>query len=267
MNCRELHEYLFAFLDSELDAPLSIEVQRHLEHCPECAREAEIERTIHRQLSSVLHPSGVGVSTGEEAELEAIVTTITARDSGGVRHARRPRRWPALLATAAVLGIGIFEGVTWIGRQTPHSADQFVDLLISDFKHFEENGRPLQIASSDSSAVSNWLADQTALAVALPVVREKDGKLLGARKCKIDGNPAAFAIYDLGGTLASLVVVPGPHPDLDTMGRVEQGGHTHWVDRCKGHTVLACKRGALVYAAVSTLPEERLFPLMANAER
>ena len=264
MNCRELREYLFAFLDSELDAPLSIDVQRHLEQCPECAREAEIERAIRRQLSNVLHERDDEPAGGGESELEAIVTTITTRDSGSVRRARRPRRWPAVLVAAAVLGFAIIGGVKWIGRQTPHSGNQFVDLLISDFAHFEEKGRPLQIASSDPSAVSNWLVDQTALVVALPDLNDWDGKLLGARKCKIDGRPAAFAVYDLGGTLASLVVLPGAHPDVDTMERVEQDGHVHWVDRCKGHTVLACKRGALIYAAVSTLPEERLFPLMAN---
>ena len=54
MNCGEAREYLFAFLDSELDASLSIELQRHLERCPDCAREAEIERTIRRHLGSAL---------------------------------------------------------------------------------------------------------------------------------------------------------------------------------------------------------------------
>ena len=89
MNCRELREYLFAFLDSELDAALSIEVQRHLEQCPECAREAEIERAIRRQLSNALHERDDEATGGKETELEAIVTTITARSSEGVRLAGR----------------------------------------------------------------------------------------------------------------------------------------------------------------------------------
>ena len=166
-----------------------------------------------------------------------------------------------------MIAIVVIGSVTWNSARTQHAPNQFVDLLISDFEHFEENGRPLQIASSDPNAVSAWLADQTALLVALPELNDKEGKLLGARKCKIDGKPAAFAVYDLAGSLASLVVTPGPHPDLDLMERVEQGGHTHWVDRCKGHTVLACKRDALIYAAVSTLPDDRLFPLMTNPKR
>ncbi len=54
MICAEAREYLFAFLDNELDAALSMQVQRHLERCPECAREAEIERTIGKQLTTTL---------------------------------------------------------------------------------------------------------------------------------------------------------------------------------------------------------------------
>ena len=48
MNCTEIREYLFAFLDNELDAHLSIELQHHLDHCPACAQQAEIEREGRR---------------------------------------------------------------------------------------------------------------------------------------------------------------------------------------------------------------------------
>jgi anti-sigma factor RsiW len=264
MNCRELREYLFAFLDSELDAPLSIEAQRHLEQCHECAREAEIERAIHRHLSNAVHGTECGTVPVEEEEPEAVLSTITSRRWEVFRPARRPRRWILPLTAAAAIGLAVIGGITWDRTPSHQASNPLVDLLISDFEHFEEKGRPLQIASSDPSAVSAWLADQTALPVELPELNEKEGKLLGARKCKIDGKPAAFAAYELAGTLASLVITRGPHPDVDRMERVEQGGHTHWVDRCKGHTVLACKRDALVYAAVSTLPGERLSPLMTN---
>lgn len=44
MKCRQIRECLFVFLDSELDAAASIRFQRHIEHCPGCAREVEIER-------------------------------------------------------------------------------------------------------------------------------------------------------------------------------------------------------------------------------
>ena len=54
MNCGETREYVFAFLDSELETPLSIDLQLHLDGCPDCAREAEIERAIHKRLDHMM---------------------------------------------------------------------------------------------------------------------------------------------------------------------------------------------------------------------
>jgi len=267
MNCRELREYLFAFLDSELDAGLSIEVQRHLEQCPECAREAEIERAIRRQLSRGLHVSNQDEVAATRTELEDVFARATAYDRPKPESRWRRTPWAAILSAAAVIGFAAIVGILWRGAVGRHYPNQFVDLLIADFEHFQEKGQPLQIASSDPSEVSNWLADQTAFSVTLPVFAEQHGRLLGARKCVIAGKPAALAAYDIQGSLASLVIMPGTYPDIDNMERVEREGHTHWVDRCKGHTVLACKRGALVYAAVSTLPEDRLAALMTSPDR
>lgn len=266
MNCRELREYLFAFLDNELDAALSIEVQRHLEQCPECAREAEIERAIRRQLSQSLHEFGEKAAQPDDSQFDEILERITSNDKPIVKRVRRPNRWAAMFSAAAVLGFAVVLGFLWRG-EGGHRPNQFVDLLIADFEHFQEKGQPLQIASSDPIEVSDWVADQTAFNVTLPALAAPHGKLLGARKCVIDGKPAALAAYDINGSLASLVVMPGTYPDIDNMERIEQGGHTHWVDRCKGHTVLACKRGPLVYAAVSKLPEDRLLALMTNPDR
>ncbi|MEK7757590.1 MAG: zf-HC2 domain-containing protein, partial [Planctomycetota bacterium] len=61
MRCDEVHEYLFAYLDNELDVPVSMELQRHVETCHECAREVEIEWAIKGKLSEVLSREPVDV--------------------------------------------------------------------------------------------------------------------------------------------------------------------------------------------------------------
>ncbi|MCH8880504.1 MAG: zf-HC2 domain-containing protein, partial [Planctomycetes bacterium] len=67
MICTDAREYLFAFLDNELDAHLSIEVQRHLEHCPGCAQQAEIEREIGKHLTTELQDDSVAPPLDEAA--------------------------------------------------------------------------------------------------------------------------------------------------------------------------------------------------------
>ena len=91
-----------------------------------------------------------------------------------------------------------------------------------------------------------------------------------ARSCRdgrsqlATGRPAGFTLYEINGTPASLIVMPGAGIDLDEMQQVRDGAHVHWMDRQDGHTVLACRRGELIYAAVSTLGEDRLALLMTN---
>ena len=72
MNCGEAREYLIAFLDGELDASLSVEVQLHLDHCCDCAREAEIERTIRGRLAGVLQGRAASPTPDEEVLLQAL---------------------------------------------------------------------------------------------------------------------------------------------------------------------------------------------------
>lgn len=263
MTCAEVREYLFAFLDNELDAPLSIELQRHLERCHDCARETEIERTIRKQLEELSDAGAAEVPALNESSGGLFPLDQGVMLKGPVRLETMARRG-SLLATAAAVLL-VIGGATWFvlpKNKTSHAGGRFPDLVISDLEHFLETGKPLQIASTDPGSVATWLHQQTNLPIALPAENDPRYKLVGGRKCKIGGRPAAFAMYEVRGVPASLVVVSGGDAELDGMERVRESGRTHWVDRCKGHTVVACRRGPLVYAVVSRLPEDELLFLM-----
>jgi anti-sigma factor RsiW len=261
MTCGETREYLYAFLDSELDAPLSIELQRHLERCPDCAQQAEIERAIRRQLGAGLESQVVAACTNEQS-LRRMIDQVTG-------HCRSSRLFSGRryllsgVAAAVIVALGAWSVWRTWHPSTPGQA--FADLLVKDFEHFQQEGRPLQIASADRDAIANWLHDKTALAVVLPTADPTHARLLGGRKCSLKGRPAAFALYEIDGVPASLVVVSTDVAQLDFKSPSPGAEKPHFVDRCKGHTVVACTRGSLVYAAVSTLPAEDLVGLMPKA--
>lgn len=286
MSCSKTHEFLFAFLDNELDAPLSIELQRHLERCHQCAREAEIERAIRRQLGCALQPGSVELPLDEET-LRQAVEQVTACGTDGptapaprhgtevvTSHRFKPARtraglYPRLAMAVGIAAVLVMAPVLWFAFYGQTSGDphgRLADLFVADFEHFLDEGQPLQIKSSDRRSVAKWLGRKTALAVVLPLSTDPRCKLMGGRKCKIQGRPAAFAVYEMDGVPASLVVVTASRGELDGLERVVHKGQTHWVGRRRGHTVMACVRDQLVYAAVSTLPAERLRCLMASGE-
>jgi len=264
MNCSQAREYLFAFLDGELDAPLSIELQRHLDHCPTCAREAEIERTIRRQLVAVVNAQHV-------TELQPLLKRAMARVHAS---ARRPRRWwragletgrSRSMAAAAVLLL-MLGGWLVLRASWPSPAPlQLAEVLATDFEHFLSAGKPLDIQSSDSQVVSAWLSDRTRITAALPRMEHGRCKLVGGRPCKVAGRPAAFALYEIDGRPASLIAVEGTDADLRGMVQVAGAPHAYWVDRCRGYTVVASVADGVVRAAIGKAPEGDLRSLLGTA--
>ncbi|MFQ5807197.1 MAG: anti-sigma factor family protein, partial [Phycisphaerae bacterium] len=105
MTCGEAREYLFAFLDNEVDAPLSIELQRHLDGCPHCAREAEIERTIRKRLSGRIEAAADDLPRFADVLRSALPRRDEARVVRGPRPTRfRLRLQPSLRAYPVTKG-------------------------------------------------------------------------------------------------------------------------------------------------------------------
>jgi len=264
MTCEEVREYLYVFLDNELDAALSIEFQRHLERCGRCASEVEIERTIRRSLAAQFDDVDMPPLPEPAQFLQPFRADCVPRQRS-LSFFRLHRRALVLTTLVAML---VFGAVAWLLPRTGAAGPtdlSFADLVVADFRHFLSEDRPVQFASADSAAVGGWLRAKTGLSVSMPPASSEGCRLIGARKCNIAGRTAAFAMNRIGGVPASLVATNAAGLEMSGMARVKLGGRTHWVDRCKGHTVVACRRGDLVYAAVSTLPQEKLLCLMADA--
>jgi anti-sigma factor (TIGR02949 family) len=50
LTCEEVLHHLFAYLDQELDAETSAEIERHLESCRGCFSRAEFEKRLKERV-------------------------------------------------------------------------------------------------------------------------------------------------------------------------------------------------------------------------
>lgn len=260
MNCGEVHEILYAFLDSELESALSIEVQRHLEQCAHCGREAETEREIRKRIAGALEPVRDGSSAAEDR-----LSHVLARTEQIVRRPRR-RFWLGLAAAAAAILLALAATSQLPRRAAAPGEQHLAEAVVADFEHFLKKGRPIQIASADGNEVSQWLREQTGIAVSLPTVAGEHCRLIGARKCRLNDRPAAFALYEMSATPACLVAMADASESLDPMQPVSRDGRVYWVDRCREHTVVAYRSRSLIYAAVSRAEADELIHLMSHLE-
>ncbi|MCH8914041.1 MAG: hypothetical protein IIA33_10800 [Planctomycetes bacterium] len=161
------------------------------------------------------------------------------------------------MAAAVAAAVVLWTATRDVSPPSPQ-ADNLADLVADDYRRFVEEGKTVQLASADAAEVSAWLRGQTGLEVSIGSITGHGCRLVGARKCKLAGRPAAFALYDMAGTPVSLVATDGAAIGVGQMKRVDNGASEYWVDRCAGHTVVATRAGDLIYAAVSTLPQNDL---------
>ena len=260
MICSEAHEYLFAFLDNELDASLSMDFQHHIDHCAVCAREIEIERTIREQLICSLKTQDSEMPFNKHA-----LKQIIRQNKTSVMRSRLVSRRTVLAACAVVVfAVGITSHFVMQYVDDTEDHCKFVNLVVSDFKHFLQEGQPIHFASSNANAVSDWLLRQTDLEVVLPSAKGPHCKLLGARRCKIEGRAAAFIVYEIQGTPVSLLAVTGRNGDLKQMNQIEYNDQIHWVDHFKDISVVAYRRNNLVYAMVSKLNKDELIHFLSG---
>lgn len=50
INCEEVIERLFEFLDQELDEDLSNRIEQHIRHCRDCFTRAQFERRLRERV-------------------------------------------------------------------------------------------------------------------------------------------------------------------------------------------------------------------------
>ena len=172
-------------------------------------------------------------------------------------------RWNRIAAVAASVVI-VAGSALWYALAAG-SGNELTQLAVADFEHFLQEGRKLQIESGDRHRVASWLVEKTSIAVLLPTPSDPACKLLGGRKCKLAGRPAAFAVYDMQGTPASLVAIDLNAISLENMREESHQGVTHLVGRLNGFTIVASRRDSMVYAAVGKLPKNELLCLVTDS--
>src|SRR5436309_8275427 len=109
MKCNEIRNLVLAYLDSELDARTSQEIQLHLQSCSECAQIFEQEEKFNERLFR-------GLRVGQSSP--ALWEKVESRLRPGSSIAGFFRRWKmlALGGLAALFILGLAVGIAhWVG--------------------------------------------------------------------------------------------------------------------------------------------------------
>jgi anti-sigma factor RsiW len=198
MKCNEIRNLALAYLDSELDAKTSQEIQLHLKTCPECAQIFEQEEEFNERLFGVLSAGRLTLALWEKIESHL-----------------RPKRYSAWLFPQwrkfAVAGLGILlvAGMAAGGFMVYRSRLPSLDLaeaVEKDHREVVEGKMTPQFAGALPKEIAKEMGERLDAAAFNAVPAATGFHADGARLCHLKGVPVAWLMGRCDGVPVSLVV-------------------------------------------------------------
>ncbi|QRK06526.1 zf-HC2 domain-containing protein [Archangium violaceum] len=241
-SCDSVRTFLSAYLDGEATPLPRVDLERHLESCTTCAREAEDLRTLRTVVRNAWVPAPV--PAGLRRSVEAL------------RADRHPRRrlvalGGALAALAAALLVFLVPGST-------AKASSLAEAAVITHQGLVNGLLPLDVAERDPTRLSALLSARLPFQVVLPKLDDATLKLDGARMVPLDGAYAAVVSYRREGEPVSLAIAPRPYAGKPSgESRTEVFRSVRFESReMHGYHVISWSEGALSYSLVSRRPAD-----------
>ena len=253
MNCQETRVLLHAFLDDELDPVRSLDVQSHLDACPDCAR----EHAAHRSLRAALRDEALYFRSpaGLENRVRAALGSRGAieRRAGwldGVGALVRMRwAWLPAGATAALLAVTVITIWRFGAPPSGRMADNLLgrEVVASHVRSLMA-GHLTDVPSSDHHTVKPWFNGRLDFSPPVKDLAAQGFALVGGRLDYLAGRPVAALVYQRRLHVINLMVWPAPGvPDRSSIAATDQGYHVlHWT------------QAGMTYWAVSDLNENEM---------
>lgn len=253
-------------MDDELSPERSIDVERHLLECQECAAEVELTRSLCRATRNSV--GGVGMCPEFQSRLCACLAEERERQES--RAGSSLSYW-VIGPLAAAAGVALFFGMQGAEQQpqvveTPvarASNDQLVDFLVD---HHTSMGDP---GARDPSAVAH-MEPELGFPVRPPDLDQFGARFEGANLVPMDHTRMARLRYTLGGRRVTLYVYNPEEVPL----RAQRALHPSvvrsrpvFVGSRRGYSIATYEHQGVGYAVTGDLSSEESAELIAAVYR
>jgi anti-sigma factor RsiW len=192
MNCEEMLSWLDAYVDEELDLARSVDVERHLAECADCAAQTQSLRKLRLAIS------GNAPYYAAPADLRKRVTGLMPRPK---RRSFWTMAWmPAAAALAASLATVLIMGV-----RPSNTIEQ--EVMASHYRSLLAN-HLTDVASSDRHTVKPWFTGKLDFGADVFDLSGSGFPLAGGRLDYIDGRTVAALVYNHGRHVINVFVWP-----------------------------------------------------------
>ncbi len=253
MICNETRQFLDAYVDGELEITRAVEIEQHLETCPDCHALVDSRRKF---TASVRSEAPYFEAPRElEARIRARIHEAGKTPAGlSLQSSSFPWSMAAIAASLAFLVALTTLLVQNLRR--PSAADLIAKEVVADHIRSLMGNHLADVPSSDQHTVKPWFAGKIDFA---PVVKDlaSDGfPLTGGRLDYLDGRPVAALLYKRHQHTINLFLWPVASSD--------SGLQTFSL---KGYNVIHWIRSGMNYWVVSDLNLAELTEFVHDQQR
>lgn len=202
-DCQAMYRIMHAYLDGELSTKETVDVQTHLDTCPDCSvlyrNEELFLDLIKKSLPSAVAPRGLKHRVMQSLE--------------ACSHEKRFTKRLRLMTTPLLVSAVVFMVVNGFLPENKPVPD-LVDLAVYSHQERLNDNIPLDIRSSDPIHVARWFEKRVDFPVSFAQEPVKNLRLLGGRLVEFQGGKAIFLSYEMGQHRLSLVMTASQGSDF-----------------------------------------------------
>ena len=238
-SCSDIRLRIALYVDREVTGAEALDFEAHLTECADCRRAFD---DLRGEVDAVRGASPLyEVPEGSYAAVRGMV-------AGWDR--RQKRRWLPLAAAAAIVTAMV--AISWISAER----SGYEKFAAQAHRNYARGAFPLDVASSQPQAVSDWLGPRVPFHLTLPNYPQggpKRDALAGARLMQYRGEGVAYLAYEMDRKPISLLISSSSRIVPSSGESYQSGGLTFHFSSEQGLRIITWKDKGLTYAQVSDL--------------
>jgi anti-sigma factor RsiW len=248
MGCADVRDLLHGYVDGELDLVRGLEIERHLQDCPECAR----AHSALLSLRTALRTEALRLAP-PAALREQVRSSLRRADPEAAARRRMPWRGLAVAASLAFVLVAAWGARLWWADSRDDRVAQ--EVAASHIRSLLPGHAP-GVESSKQHTVKPWFLGKVPFAFPVRDLADEGYRLVGGRLDQVNGREVAGLVYKCREHVINLLIWPAPQePDRQPQEMAVQGYHTvHWT------------RGEMTFWAVSDLNQPELMKFARLAQ-
>ncbi len=265
MDCKQARLYFDAYLDDELSAEKIIEVQTHLDQCPDCFTEVELSREVTRISQTAIESE----TMGDEFRARLLQSLSDERELEETRSHFKPLTWrviaPLTAAAAFILTLGVVQqteslkpnaGQDSVSHEASLSSatDSMMDYLVS--RHSQTSSA----VAADAPESPRDLEQELGFPVREPQLDNYGAHFEGASIVSINGHRVASLRYLIAGRRVTFYVYNPDEMPLRANSHLKPqvvDNQAVFVGRYRGYSVAAIERAGIGYLVTADLSSQQ----------